>query len=509
MADDVNPLAQMSPVVRAQRLAIGLLTLLLVDIIWVASSELTEYIFKTQNFNKPFFSTYLKTSLFMLYLPGFLVYKPWRDQCQVGMQLRRVRDKQRDQGYRAITADSDTDQDRSDDLGDGDSDGDNDEMRRSLSEPTFLPIRSADYKNNADGTDSEVDTGNRKVRFSRVAEVRSMSASEAIHANLARLSCAASLRAAAALQRAANRLTVPETAQLALSFSLLWFAGNYSYQAALAYTEAGIVNVLSASSCLFTLILSAIFPSTQLDRLSFTKVVAVLFTVSGVVLVSYSDLKLEEGIPLGSLWTLAGAIFYSSYIVFLRRKIDHEEKLDVPMFFGFVGLFCFLFLWPLFFVLHFTNHEHFELPSKEQMLALVVNGVVGTVLSELLWLFGCFYTSSLIATLSISLTIPLTTFADVLVKKVAYDQLFYIGSIPMFVSFFLVAMVSHWDNWDPMLEGMVGVAQKVKSCCCPNRDARRRIIAESLENECLIEAEEDTEDINHRNHDISSQCDAA
>jgi len=237
--------------------------------------------------------------------------------------------------------------------------------------------------------------------------------------------------------------------------------------------------------------------------------VAVLFTVSGVVLVSYSDLKLEEGIPLGSLWTLAGAIFYSSYIVFLRRKIDHEEKLDVPMFFGFVGLFCFLFLWPLFFVLHFTNHEHFELPSKEQMLALVVNGVVGTVLSELLWLFGCFYTSSLIATLSISLTIPLTTFADVLVKKVAYDQLFYIGSIPMFVSFFLVAMVSHWDNWDPMLEGMVGVAQKVKSCCCPNRDARRRIIAESLENECLIEAEEDTEDINHRNHDNASQCDAA
>jgi len=509
MADDVNPLAQMSPVVRAQRLAMGLLTLLLVDIIWVASSELTEYIFKTQNFNKPFFSTYLKTSLFMLYLPGFLVYKPWRDQCQVGIQLRRVRDKQREQGYRAITADSDTDQDRSDDLGDGDdSDAEVDEMRRSLSEPTFLPIRAADIKSSAEGTDSEVDTGSRKVRFSRVAEVRSMSASEAIHANLARLSYAASLRAAAALQRAANRLTVAETAQLALSFSLLFFAGNYSYQAALAYTEAGIVNVLSASSCLFTLVLSAIFPSTQLDRLSLTKVVAVLFTVSGVVLVSYSDLKLEDGFPLGSLWTLAGAVFYSSYIVFLRRKIDHEEKLDVPMFLGFVGLFSFLFLWPLFFVLHFTNHEHFELPNKEQMLALLVNGVVGTVLSELLWLFGCFYTSSLIATLSLSLNIPLTTFADVLVKRVAYDQLFYIGSIPMFVSFFLVAMVSHWDNWDPMLEGMMGVAHKIKHCCCPNREARRRIIAESLENECLIDAEEDGED-DHRNHDNSSQCDAA
>ena len=104
MEDDVSPESQVTSqppgtsgtsgggggggaaLVRAQRLVIGLLTLLLVDIIWVASSELTEYIFKSQHYNKPFFSTYLKTSLFMLYLPGFVVYKPWRDQCQVVLQ---------------------------------------------------------------------------------------------------------------------------------------------------------------------------------------------------------------------------------------------------------------------------------------------------------------------------------------------------------------------------------------------------------------------------------------
>ena len=119
------------------------------------------------------------------------------------------------------------------------------------------------------------------------------------------------------------------------------------------------------------------------------------------------------------------------------------------------------------------------------MLALLVNGVVGTVLSELLWLFGCFYTSSLIATLSISLTIPLTTFADVLVKKVKYDHLFYIGSIPMFLSFFLVAMVSHWNNWDPILECLSKLCPR-----CGGRSDRRRIIAESLENESLLESEQ-------------------
>ena len=455
--------------VRARRLAIGLLTLLLVDVIWVGSSELTEFIFKYQKFNKPFFSTYLKTSLFMLYLPGFLVYRPWREQCRAGPARRRAGEGAA--GYTRVAPDSDTGEE-GEEQGEADTEEEGEggaTVRRSLSEPTFLPLQGGGAAGDkASGTDSEQEQNflQRKVRFSRVAEVREMASRDALQANLARLSYAASLRAAAALQRAAERLTVAETAQLSLSFSFLFFLGNYSYQAALSYTEAGIVNVLSASSCLFTLLLAAVFPSLPSDRLSLTKVVAVLFTISGVVLVSYSDLKLESGLPLGSLWTLSGAIFYSSYIVFLRRKIDHEDKLDVPMFFGFVGLFCFLFLWPVFFLLHLSGHEVFEVPSRPQLLAMLLNGLVGTVVSELLWLLGCFYTSSLIATLAISLTIPLTTFADVLVKKVSYDQLFYIGSVPMFMSFFLVAMVSHWDPWDPMLEVLVAGLARVRACIC-------------------------------------------
>jgi len=518
MGDDVNPDPNPrqnpenphSTILRAQRIVIGLMTLLLVDVIWVASSELTEYIFKSQKYSKPFFSTYLKTSLFMLYLPGFLVYKPWREQCQMGIQLRRLSRRSHDGtgpggGYSVI---QESDTDMVSDTGESEMETDHvssshahvRHVPRSLSAPTFQPIRSTE------GTDSEVDTSSKKVRFNRVAEVRSMSAKEAIHANLARLSYAASMRAHAALERAQNRLTVTETARLAITFSLLWFAGNYSYQAALADTEAAVVNVVSASSCLFTLILSAIFPSTPMDRLNLTKIVAVLFTISGLVLVCYSDLKLEDGIPMGSLWTLAGAFFYSSYIVFLRRKIDHEDKLDVPMFFGFVGLFSFMLLWPLFPILHFTNHERFELPNRPQIIAMLVNGIIGTVLSELLWLFGCFYTSSLIATLSISLTIPLTTAADVVKFKIknetkSFDTLFYIGSVPMFLSFFLVAMVSHWNNWDPILECFQNSWKRAFACCFKNKDDRRRRIVESLENESLLNSEDGA--------DFSSQTDAA
>lgn len=482
-----------SGVVRAQRFGLGLLVLLTVDLIWVASSELTEFIFKSQHFSKPFFSTYVKTSLFMLYLPGFIVYRPWREQCKMYLTVTHSREINGNSGYRRVSGDSESERSGGEEEVESDPEGEESfrpvAVNRSLSEPRFQPVTGLGL---GSGTDSEPDTCNKKVRFSRVAEVREMSAREALHANLARLSYAASLRAATALRRAANRLGVLETAQLALTFTFLFFLGNYSYQAALASTEAGIVNVLSASSCFFTLLLGAAFPSTDADKATITKVFSVGFTLVGVVLVSYSDLKLEEGgIPKGALWALCGSLSYSAYIVFLRRKIDHEDKLDVPMFFGFVGLFTFVSLWPLFLILHYTEYEIFEWPNRYQWSSLLVNGLVGTVLSELLWLFGCFYTSSLVATLAISLTIPLTMFADVLVKGVVYDQLFYVGSVPMFLSFFIVAILTHCNNWDPILDALKCVVAKL---CRTSRGSATAIVSSAEtgavtagESEALIE----------------------
>ncbi|OWJ99937.1 SLC35F5, partial [Cervus elaphus hippelaphus] len=37
-------------------------------------------------YNKPFFSTFAKTSMFVLYLLGFIVWKPWRQQCTRGFR---------------------------------------------------------------------------------------------------------------------------------------------------------------------------------------------------------------------------------------------------------------------------------------------------------------------------------------------------------------------------------------------------------------------------------------
>ena len=56
---------------------------------------------------------------------------------------------------------------------------------------------------------------------------------------------------------------------------------------------------------------------------------------------------------------------------------------------GLVGLFDFILLFPMLFILHYTNTETFEFPPTTNVWTLLlVNGFVGTVLSELLWLWS-------------------------------------------------------------------------------------------------------------------------
>ncbi|XP_010783537.1 solute carrier family 35 member F5 [Notothenia coriiceps] len=80
--------SQGSSASQRRRMALGVVILLLVDVIWVVSSELTSYIFRRQEYNKPFFSTFTKTSMFVLYLLGFLLWRPWRQQCTGSLKRR-------------------------------------------------------------------------------------------------------------------------------------------------------------------------------------------------------------------------------------------------------------------------------------------------------------------------------------------------------------------------------------------------------------------------------------
>jgi len=429
-------------------LALGVIVLLLVDLLWVGASELTDFIFKDEGFDKPFFTTYFKTSSFMIYLMGFIFYDPWKRQCFQCAQCCLNEDSSAN-----VTVSVESQSRENSSLLNS---------PPSLSEASPIPTPLMNESTFEEVTDDEVASSQsfevtsssfeiipkpRRVTFSRVREVRQLSEHTAEQARLARLPYHAG---------DGNKLPLKKVAQVALIFCLLWFSASCSYQEAIAHTSPAAVNILSSSSGLFTLILASVFQSSTADKFTLTKLFAVLLSITGIVLVTLSDSKNKAGgISVGALWALASAFLYSCYLILLKRKVPDETQMDIPMFFGLVGAFNFFLLWPGFLILNYYGLEVFELPSNGKVWGYItLNALVGTVLSEFLWLWGCYLTSSLTATLSLSLIIPLTMVVDVFMKRVHFSWMFLLGTIPVFVSFFAVSLLAHYGDWDPVLIGL-------------------------------------------------------
>lgn len=87
---------------KAQKLLLGIVLLVLVDVIWVSSSELTkvgidllivgirylsmrcicfQFLYDDEKYDKPFFCTYFKSSMFTIYLVFLGLIAPWKESC--------------------------------------------------------------------------------------------------------------------------------------------------------------------------------------------------------------------------------------------------------------------------------------------------------------------------------------------------------------------------------------------------------------------------------------------
>lgn len=434
--------------IRRRRLVLGIVVLLLVDVIWVGSAELMEYIFKDEEFDKPFFLTYFNTSSFMIYLTGFLFLKPWRHQCTGCRKKNRSSD---------ITVSVNQT-------------GESSSLLNSPEPPSL--IETSPVRRPLMNESSIVEVTNDEITSGGPVEVRS--SSYEIIPSTDHVAEQAGLAKLPHKNGDMQKLPIWQVAKVALIFCFLWFAANYSYAVGIAYTSPAAVNILSSSSGLFTLILASVFQSSAADKFSISKLLAVLVSITGIVLVTLSDSKSKaSGLSVGALWSLASALLYACYLTMLKHKVPDEKQMDITMFFGLVGAFNFLLLWPGFLFLHYVKLEVFELPPSGEVWGfLVLNAVVGTVLSDFLWLWGCYLTSSLTATLSLVLIIPMTMVADVILKRVHFSWMFLVGTITAFASFFAVTVLTQYGDWDPVLSGLKKLV-----------NSRRHLIERSVDTE--------------------------
>ncbi|KAK3327915.1 hypothetical protein B0T19DRAFT_423130 [Cercophora scortea] len=256
--------------------------------------------------------------------------------------------------------------------------------------------------------------------------------------------------------RGEDKLTMRETAWLSLEFCMLWFLANYFASACLEYTSVGSVTILTSTSSIWTLIFCAV---TGVEGFTMRKLIGVLASLTGVVLISAIDLsgasddnrgkfthKTPTQIAIGDSMAFISAIIYGVYVTVMKRRVGNEDRVNMPLFFGLVGLFNVMLLWPIFFVLHFTGIEKFELPPTGTVWVFIMINSVASFFSDMTWAYAMLLTTPLVVTVGLSLTIPLSLIGEMIQYEQYSSWVYWVGAGIVFISFLFVNNESHEEG---------------------------------------------------------------
>lgn len=335
----------------------GVFILLLVVVLWVVSSEMTKYLYTEKHLERPFLVTYVRSSLLFIYLLVLCFSPPTKDPCRPTDYTQLLEP----------TAETD------------DESFFTESNVNSLGDSTFVPVRAGET------TDSD-DAAPRAVRFNKVAEVRVMSAAMASEALLARLSWAASERAAQVAQRRAAAAATRRHLRLALFLSMPWFISNYLYRLSILHTSTSSATMYTSTTGAFVLTLGAIFAEVPTDRFTISKSVAVLLTAAGLVVLGISESHQSNWTAV--LSALGSAFCYAIHLLLFRRELRKGEGINSPLLIGVVGCIVGGAAWSVGGALAAAGVERAALPSPPLWPWLILDAALGPVLIDSLWIWG-------------------------------------------------------------------------------------------------------------------------
>ncbi|RDX95259.1 hypothetical protein CR513_22246, partial [Mucuna pruriens] len=212
-------------------------------------------------------------------------------------------------------------------------------------------------------------------------------------------------------------------AKCGLYLTPIWFAQEYFSNMALANTSVASTTVLSSMSGLFTLFFGALLGQ---ESVNMTKISAVLISMAGVAMTTVgktwaADEKIsmtQKHSIIGDIFALLSAICYGLFTVLLKNSAGSGDKVDMQKLFGCIGLYSLLGFWWLgmdFFLENFAQTD-------------------STALS-MVW------TAPLVATLGMSLTIPVAMIADMVIHGRNFSALYTLGCIQVSLLFSTTSIV--------------------------------------------------------------------
>jgi len=248
-----------------------------------------------------------------------------------------------------------------------------------------------------------------------------------------------------------TKLNMAQTARLSLEFCILWFVANYFVAACLSYTTVASSTILTSTSSIFTLLFGVLF---RVECFSLRKLIAVLTALAGVILISSVDFSGQNSddehrgdfpeksfheMMVGDILALVSAVLYGLYAVFMKKRIEDESKVNMPIFFGLVGLFNVLLLWPGFIILHYTGIEPFQPPPSWSVSTIIVSNSLASLISDIAWAYAVLLTSPIVVTVGLSMTIPLSLVGQILLNGQTSSPLYWVGAVAVILSFVFVS----------------------------------------------------------------------
>ncbi|KAK4946713.1 hypothetical protein LTR10_014215 [Elasticomyces elasticus] len=383
------------------RHTLGLILLLCVVFLWTMSNFLGSSLFADRTYAKPFFLTYLNTSMFMLAMIPTLFRIAYRRQRKHGDLYIRLRS--------AFTR-----------------------RRRS-----FRHLRQHDTIDPED-SDSAAFIGRAKSPSQTDVNIDGQD----------------------------KHLGIAPTARLSFTFCFLWFAANYFAMSCLQHTTVASATILTSTSSFWTLLIGAL---THTEKFTWRKLCGVLGSLVGIILISQVDLspnpeskagrvlhmfkrsvsvraedtfpdKSSSEIAFGDALALLSAIIYGVYTVTLKNTTVKAlpRSLNMPLFFGLVGLFNLILLSPLLPVLHYTGIERFRLPPSRRIWTILLVNSVSSLLSDICWAYAMVLTSPLVVTVGLSLTIPLSLVGEMVLQGHYEGWVYWLGAAVVVGSFLFV-----------------------------------------------------------------------
>lgn len=201
-------------------------------------------------------------------------------------------------------------------------------------------------------------------------------------------------------------------ARLSASIGLLWLCAQWIFNLSLLYTSVATNTVLSSTTSVFTFFFSLVICRDPFKWCSFSAAVCSFAGCALVSLQSPSNISSNavSNSPFGDCLSLASAALFAFVSVMLRKLAPDE--FDISFFMGMNGLLAIGLSPFILCAAHRWGFEDFTPPTREALLALTVNALLGSTCANYLYTSALLILSPLVSTVCMSLSIPISALTD-------------------------------------------------------------------------------------------------